>query len=128
MRADIDRNGTIDCAEFVAATLHMNKLEREENLASPFSFFDKDGNGYITTDELSQACHEFGVDVAHLEDMIKDVEQNNVSRFIFSILFTFLFQLHSIDSWCTVVLSVKFLYIYDFLFRNGESTMLSLWQ
>lgn len=58
----------------------MNKLEREENLASAFSFFDKDGNGYITTDELSQACHEFGVDVAHLEDMIKDVEQNNVSR------------------------------------------------
>lgn len=49
----------------------MNTLEMEENLASTFSCFDRDGNGYIdiTTDGLSQACHEFGVDVAHLEDI-----------------------------------------------------------
>uniref|UniRef100_K3ZII4 non-specific serine/threonine protein kinase n=1 Tax=Setaria italica TaxID=4555 RepID=K3ZII4_SETIT len=75
--ADIDRNGTIDCTEFVAATLHMNKLERVENLNQAFSFFDKDVKGYITTEGLSQACCQFGLDVVHLEDMIKDVDQNN---------------------------------------------------
>jgi len=78
--ADINSNGTIDCAEFVAATLHMNKLEGEENLLSAFSFFDKDLNGYITTDELSQACRELGVDVVHLDDTIKDIDQNNDGR------------------------------------------------
>jgi calcium-dependent protein kinase len=80
-QADIDNSGTIDYGEFIAATLHMNKLEREENLVSAFSFFDKDGSGFITIDELSQACHEFGLDDVHLEDMIKDVDQNNVSPF-----------------------------------------------
>lgn len=80
-QADIDNSGTIDYGEFIAATLHMNKLEREENLVSAFSFFDKDGSGFITIDELSQACREFGLDDVHLEDMIKDIDQNNVSPF-----------------------------------------------
>jgi len=80
-QADIDNSGTIDYGEFIAATLHMNKLEREENLVSAFSFFDKDGSDFITIDELSQACREFGLDDVHLEDMIKDIDQNNVSPF-----------------------------------------------
>jgi Ca2+-binding EF-hand superfamily protein len=79
LKADIDNSGTIDYGEFIAATLHMNKLEREENLVSAFEFFDKDGSGFITIDELSQACSQFGLDDVHLEDMIKDVDQNNVS-------------------------------------------------
>jgi len=57
----------------------MNKLEREESLVSAFAFFDKDGSGFITIDELSQACEQFGLSDVHLEDMIKDVDQNNVS-------------------------------------------------
>ncbi|WOL02336.1 calcium-dependent protein kinase 24-like [Canna indica] len=75
--ADIDNSGTIDYGEFLAATLHMNKLERDENLVSAFSFFDKDGSGYITVDELSQACREFGLDDVHLDDMIKEIDQDN---------------------------------------------------
>lgn len=78
-QADIDNSGTIDYGEFLAATLHMNKLEREESLVSAFAFFDKDGSGFITIDELSQACQQFGLSDVHLEDMIKDVDQNNVS-------------------------------------------------
>ena len=31
-QADIDNSGTIDYGEFLAATVHLNKLEREENL------------------------------------------------------------------------------------------------
>jgi len=53
-QADIDNSGTIDYGEFIAATLHMNKLEREENLVSAFSFFDKDGSGFITL----MSCHK----------------------------------------------------------------------
>lgn len=77
-QADIDNSGSIDYGEFLAATLHMNKLEREESLVSAFTFFDKDGSGFITIDELSQACEQFGLSDVHLEDMIKDVDQNNV--------------------------------------------------
>jgi len=56
----------------------MNKLEREENLINAFSFFDKDGSGYITIDELAQACKDFGLDDVHLDEMIKEIDQNNV--------------------------------------------------
>ncbi|EOX92804.1 hypothetical protein QUC31_003828 [Theobroma cacao] len=75
--ADIDNSGTIDYGEFLAATVHLNKLEREENLVSAFAFFDKDGSGYITIDELQQACKEFGLSDVHLDEMIKEIDQDN---------------------------------------------------
>ncbi|XP_057515847.1 calcium-dependent protein kinase SK5-like isoform X2 [Amaranthus tricolor] len=75
--ADVDENGSIDYGEFVAATLHLNKLEREENLASAFAYFDKDGSGYITIDELQQACKELGLNDHHLEHFIKEIDQDH---------------------------------------------------
>ncbi|KAH0682865.1 hypothetical protein KY289_020617 [Solanum tuberosum] len=75
--ADIDNSGTIDYGEFLAATVHLNKFEREENLVSAFSFFDKDGSGYITIDELQHACKEFGLSELNLDEMIKDIDQDN---------------------------------------------------
>ncbi|PWA57472.1 calcium-dependent/calmodulin-independent protein kinase [Artemisia annua] len=50
--ADVDNSGTIDYAEFVATTIHLNKLDLEEHLVAAFQYFDKDGSGYITVDEL----------------------------------------------------------------------------
>ncbi|WZZ77060.1 hypothetical protein YC2023_088430 [Brassica napus] len=76
--ADIDKSGTIDYGEFIAATIHLNKLDREEHLLSAFSYFDKDGSGYITIDELQQACAEQGMSDVFLEDVIKEVDQDNV--------------------------------------------------
>ncbi|CAJ1976831.1 unnamed protein product [Sphenostylis stenocarpa] len=78
--ADIDNNGTIDYGEFLAATLHLNKMEREENLVAAFSYFDKDGSGYITIDEVQQACTDFGLGVLHLDEMIKEIDQDNDGR------------------------------------------------
>lgn len=58
--------------------MHLNKLEREENLISAFSFFDKDGSGFITIDELAQACKDFGLGDTQLDEIIKEIDQNNV--------------------------------------------------
>lgn len=78
MQADIDNSGTIDYKEFIAATLHLNKIEREDHLFAAFSYFDKDGSGYITPDELQRACEEFGIGNFRLEEMITDVDKDNV--------------------------------------------------
>ncbi|KAF6169960.1 hypothetical protein GIB67_034352 [Kingdonia uniflora] len=78
--ADVDNSGTIDYGEFVAATLHLNKVEREDHLVAAFAYFDKDSSGYITPDELQQACEEFGIEDAQLEEMIRDVDQDNDGR------------------------------------------------
>uniref|UniRef100_M4EKQ9 non-specific serine/threonine protein kinase n=1 Tax=Brassica campestris TaxID=3711 RepID=M4EKQ9_BRACM len=75
--ADVDESGTIDYGEFLAATIHLNKLEREENLVAAFSFFDKDSSGCITMDELQQAWNQFGIKDSHLDEMIKDIDQDN---------------------------------------------------
>lgn len=78
LQADIDNNGMIDYGEFIAATLHLNKVEREDHLYAAFQYFDKDGSGYITQDEIQKACEEFGIEDVKLEDMIRDVDQDNV--------------------------------------------------
>ncbi|KAL1827871.1 hypothetical protein ACET3Z_006283 [Daucus carota] len=78
--ADVDNSGSIDYGEFVAATIHLNKLEREEHLMAAFQYFDKDSSGYITVDELQQACAEHNMTDAYLEDIIKEVDQDNDGR------------------------------------------------
>ncbi|KAL5061412.1 hypothetical protein RYX36_023149 [Vicia faba] len=58
---------------------HLNKLEREEILVAAFRYFDKDGSGYIIVDELQQACAEHNMTDVFLDDIIKEVDQENVS-------------------------------------------------
>ncbi|KAK4380667.1 hypothetical protein RND71_002529 [Anisodus tanguticus] len=78
--ADIDNSGTIDYGEFVAAMLHANKIEKEDYLFAAFSYFDKDGSGYITADELQKACEEFGIEDVHLEEILQEADQDNDGR------------------------------------------------
>lgn len=63
--------------------MHRNKIEREDNLFAAFSYFDKDGSGYITQEELQQACDEFGIKDVRLEEIIKEIDEDNVSALHF---------------------------------------------
>jgi calcium-dependent protein kinase len=54
-------------------------MEREENLTAAFSYFDKDSSGYITIDELQQACKEFGLGDVQLDEIIQEIDLDNVS-------------------------------------------------
>lgn len=58
--------------------LHLNKVQKEDHLFAAFSYFDKDGSGYITRDELQQACENFGLQDVQLDDIIREVDQDNV--------------------------------------------------
>jgi len=44
-QADVDGNGTIDYAEFISATMHLNRLEKEDHILKAFEYFDKDHSG-----------------------------------------------------------------------------------
>ncbi|WZZ38195.1 hypothetical protein YC2023_034454 [Brassica napus] len=79
LQADADGNGTIDYGEFIAATMHINRLDREEHLYSAFQHFDKDNSGYITMEELEQALREFGMsDGRDIKEIISEVDGDNV--------------------------------------------------
>ncbi|KAL1562481.1 Calcium-dependent protein kinase 15 [Salvia divinorum] len=76
--ADVDGNGTIDYIEFITATMHRHKLERDEHLFKAFQFFDKDDSGYITMDELETAMKEHGMgEGATIKEIISEVDTDN---------------------------------------------------
>ncbi|XVF63622.1 hypothetical protein PTKIN_Ptkin09bG0101400 [Pterospermum kingtungense] len=79
--ADVDKSGTIDYIEFVTATMHRHRLEREDNIVKAFQFFDKDNSGFITRDELRQAMTEYGMgDEATIDEVIEDVDTDKDGR------------------------------------------------
>ncbi len=51
-KIDVNGNSRIDYEEFLAATMHLSKLNREENMMDAFKHFDKDNSGFITKDEI----------------------------------------------------------------------------
>ncbi|ESQ38126.1 hypothetical protein EUTSA_v10028617mg [Eutrema salsugineum] len=79
--ADVDRNGTIDYIEFISATMHRHRLERDEHLHKAFLYFDKDGSGHITKEELEIAMKEHGMgDEACAKEIISEVDKDNDGR------------------------------------------------
>ncbi|KAG5517363.1 hypothetical protein RHGRI_037943 [Rhododendron griersonianum] len=79
--ADADGNGTIDYDEFITATMHLNRMDREEHLYTAFQYFDKDNSGYITIEELQQALREFGMnDGRDIQEIISEVDADNDGR------------------------------------------------
>lgn len=38
-QADVDGNGTIDYIEFITATMHLSRMEREDHLYKAFEYF-----------------------------------------------------------------------------------------
>lgn len=71
---DTNTKGTLDYGEFVAMTLHLQRMN--EHLQRAFSYFDKDKNGYIEADELYEGLAEDGAtdnkDVAY--DILQEVD------------------------------------------------------
>ncbi|KAK1360801.1 Calcium-dependent protein kinase [Heracleum sosnowskyi] len=76
--ADVDGNGTIDYIEFITATMHRYKLDRDEHLYKAFQHFDTDNSGYITRDELEAAMQKYGMgDAATIKEIISEVDSDN---------------------------------------------------
>ncbi|KAK4752823.1 hypothetical protein SAY87_021621 [Trapa incisa] len=79
--ADVDKNGTIDYIEFITATMHRHRLDKEENLFKAFQYFDKDDSGFITREELRQAMHQHGMgDDETIDEVLDDVDTDKDGR------------------------------------------------
>ncbi|KAI9108485.1 hypothetical protein K1719_020676 [Acacia pycnantha] len=76
--ADVDGNGTIDYIEFISATMHLNRMEREDHLYKAFEYFDKDRSGYITKEELEYALKKYNMgDENTIKEIIAEVDADN---------------------------------------------------
>ncbi|KAL4318830.1 hypothetical protein GQ457_18G005290 [Hibiscus cannabinus] len=69
---DVDETGVLNHGEFVAVTIHLQKMENDEHFCIAFMFFDKDGSGYIELDELRDALADESreTDVNALNDIM----------------------------------------------------------
>ncbi|KAL1545482.1 Calcium-dependent protein kinase 13 [Salvia divinorum] len=70
---DANGKGTLDYGEFLAISLHLQKISNDEHLHKAFSYFDKDGNGYIEPGELRDALKDDGEDDS--ADVANDIFQ-----------------------------------------------------
>ncbi|KAF8397281.1 hypothetical protein HHK36_016194 [Tetracentron sinense] len=81
-QVDTNGKGTLDYGEFIAVSLHLERMANDEHLRKAFSYFDKDGNGYIEPEELRLALMEDGpddcADVAN--DIFQEVDTDKDGR------------------------------------------------
>ncbi|KAH0449534.1 hypothetical protein IEQ34_020226 [Dendrobium chrysotoxum] len=56
--ADVDGDGTLEYGEFVALSIHLQKLGNDEHLHKAFAFFDQNKSGFIEIEELRDALKE----------------------------------------------------------------------
>lgn len=77
---DTNGKGTLDYDAFLAISLHLRRMANDEHLRKAFSYFDKDGNGYIEPDELREALMEDGVDNSAnvANDIFQEVDTDKV--------------------------------------------------
>nr|CAB3498916.1 unnamed protein product [Digitaria exilis] len=83
--ADVNGNGYLDYGEFVAITIHLQRLSNDAHLRTAFLFFDKDSSGYIERAELADAlADEAGhTDEAALNNVLREVDTDKDGRISF---------------------------------------------
>lgn len=94
LQVDTNGKGTLDYGEFVAISLHIRKMANDEHIHKAFSYFDKNGNGFIEPEELRDSLKEDGddnsADIAN--DIFQEVDTDKVNsenQFIYLLLFVF---------------------------------------
>lgn len=80
--ADVDGNGVLDYGEFVAVTIHLQRMENDEHFRKAFKFFDKDESGYIELSELEAALvDDLGeTDTNVLNEIMREVDTDKDGR------------------------------------------------
>lgn len=70
----------LNYGEFVAVTIHLQRMENDEHFRKAFTFFDQNGNGYIELNELRDAlADESGeTDDDVLHEIMQEVDTDKV--------------------------------------------------
>ncbi|KAL5013783.1 hypothetical protein ScPMuIL_008053 [Solemya velum] len=77
--ADVDGNGTIDFPEFLQMMARrIEEIDRELIVKETFKLFDKDGDGFITSEELYWVMCNIGHRLSHeeIDGMIREADED----------------------------------------------------
>lgn len=92
----------MDYGEFVAISLHLKRMANDEHLHRAFSYFDKDGDGYIEQHELRDALTVDGDEDCTIvaNDIFQEVDTDKVKNISF--LFYLLQDKKTREMECTI--------------------------
>eukprot|EP00803_Ostreobium_quekettii_P006964 evm.model.scf_1970.2 EVM.evm.TU.scf_1970.2 scf_1970:22605-24176(-) len=85
--ADADGSGAIEFPEFLNLMVKRTmENDIDDRLREAFNVFDKDGNGYLTKEELRDVMRSLGVNltVKEQEEMIREADQDGDMRLSYS--------------------------------------------
>ncbi|XP_010546723.1 PREDICTED: calcium-dependent protein kinase 32-like [Tarenaya hassleriana] len=78
---DVDKDGYLDCNEFVAISVHLRKMGNDVHLKKAFEFFDRDRSGFIEIEELRDALSDEVDSTEEVVDaIIRDVDTDKDGR------------------------------------------------
>eukprot|EP01017_Pseudomicrothorax_dubius_P047572 TRINITY_DN8567_c0_g1_i1.p1 TRINITY_DN8567_c0_g1~~TRINITY_DN8567_c0_g1_i1.p1 ORF type:complete len:346 (-),score=103.20 TRINITY_DN8567_c0_g1_i1:207-1244(-) len=80
---DSNNNGGIDYSEFVSATINRQSLLSRQRLEAVFKMFDKDGNGYITKEELMEFFSKSNIPADQWALIIREIDENGDGQISF---------------------------------------------
>ena len=65
----------INYNDFLAATIQLSKLNREEQLIAAFKHFDKEGTGFITREDIIAAMKQNDeINVDYVDEILRDID------------------------------------------------------
>jgi calcium-dependent protein kinase len=75
---DSNNNGVIDYTEFIAACMYSQDYSQELQIKQAFQYFDKDGSGTISADELRVCLQSQDQTLTddEINNMISQVDEN----------------------------------------------------
>ncbi|KAG1676954.1 hypothetical protein FOA52_014830 [Chlamydomonas sp. UWO 241] len=76
--ADLNGDGVIDYGEFLGATVHQIRLDKDELTFKAFKHFDRDESGFISKEELREALGAHPD--ADVDGILHDVDTDNDGR------------------------------------------------
>ncbi|CAL8077351.1 unnamed protein product [Calicophoron daubneyi] len=86
-KVDLDHSGTLNFSEFILLVEQKKKFaSSDENLLQSFKFYDKNGDGYITAEELKAVVSKTNPHVTMKEVMetINKVDKNHDGKLDFN--------------------------------------------
>jgi Ca2+-binding EF-hand superfamily protein len=86
IQVDTNGRGALDYGEFLAVSLHLQRMANDEHLRRAFLFFDKDGNGFIEPEELREALVDDGAadSMEVVNDILHEVDTDKVIIVLYS--------------------------------------------
>ncbi|KAG8806496.1 hypothetical protein FRC18_006063 [Serendipita sp. 400] len=84
---DVDGNGTIDFGEFLTMMARkIKESDRDEEIRQAFKVFDKNGDGYVTTEELALVMSNLGEKLSshELSEMMREADDNGDGKIDYS--------------------------------------------